>query len=507
VLGLFITAAVSASSQSGALTGEESRGKQILGNEIVALLGKDATEVPASVLSCASCHGRDGRGKPEGGVKPSDITWETLTRPYSSAIPGRRRHPPYSERALRRAISMGIDSGGNRLDPVMPRYRMSIRDMADLTAYIKRLGSTPEPGITQNEIRIGAFVLERDESDDVARALKAALAAYFEEVNKQGGIHHRKLALVVPDPAPDAADPAVAFRNFIETQAPFTLTASILSPDEHRIAAIADEKEVPVVGALATCPQTGFPLNRYVFYLYGGISSQVASLAAFATMKFPARSKSAVIVDRSPGSRQALEAVRGQLEKAGWSPPIERASPPDGNIAGLIKELSDTGVQAIFLLVAPGASEPVFRQSAGAGWTPAFLIPGSLGSATLLNAPDAFDGKVHIAYPTLPADHDPAAMAEYRWLAQTHRLPAQGAVTQLAALSSAKILVEALKRAGRDVTREKLIEALEGFYSFRTGLTPAVTFGANRRLGADGAYIVSIDVKNSGRRPEWVEPR
>jgi len=50
-----------------------------------------------------------------------------------------------------------------------------------------------------------------------------------------------------------------------------------------------------------------------------------------------------------------------------------------------------------------------------------------------------------------------------------------------------------LKRAGRDLSREKLITALEGLYEYNTGVTPSITFGPNRRVGAMGAYVLSID--------------
>ena len=72
----------------------------------------------------------------------------------------------------------------------------------------------------------------------------------------------------------------------------------------------------------------------------------------------------------------------------------------------------------------------------------------------------------------------------------------------LSAFSAAKILVEGLKRAGREVSREKLIETLEGLSGYVTGLTPAVTYGPNRRIGAMGAYVVTIDLE----KREFVPP-
>ena len=40
-----------------------------------------------------------------------------------------------------------------------------------------------------------------------------------------------------------------------------------------------------------------------------------------------------------------------------------------------------------------------------------------------------------------------------------------------------------------------MIQALEGFYNYQTGLTPPITYGPNRRVGAAGAYVVMVDLK------------
>ncbi|MEE8350344.1 MAG: hypothetical protein V3R94_12285 [Acidobacteriota bacterium] len=62
-------------------TPQEKRGREIYlkgtspsGGEITALFGQADLQVPASVMPCVNCHGRDGRGRPEGGVTPSNLT-------------------------------------------------------------------------------------------------------------------------------------------------------------------------------------------------------------------------------------------------------------------------------------------------------------------------------------------------------------------------------------------------------------------------------------------------
>ena len=46
---------------------------------------------------------------------------------------------------------------------------------------------------------------------------------------------------------------------------------------------------------------------------------------------------------------------------------------------------------------------------------------------------------------------------------------------------------------------------LEKLYQFETGLTPPLTYTANRRIGARGAYILGPETLEDGRLPETVE--
>src|SRR5689334_16962986 len=104
------------------LTPEQIRGKQIYtrgtspsGKEILAYLGESSIEMPGSAMPCANCHGLDGKGKPEGGVTPSNLTWEVLSKPYGIKHTDGRQHAPYTERGLELAITRGTDPAGNRL--------------------------------------------------------------------------------------------------------------------------------------------------------------------------------------------------------------------------------------------------------------------------------------------------------------------------------------------------------------------------------------------------------
>ena len=77
------------------LTPREQAGKRIYlagespsGGEIVVKLGRDGSTLPGTVAPCGSCHGADGQGRPEGGVRPSAVRWSDLSTPYGHTHPG-----------------------------------------------------------------------------------------------------------------------------------------------------------------------------------------------------------------------------------------------------------------------------------------------------------------------------------------------------------------------------------------------------------------------------------
>jgi mono/diheme cytochrome c family protein len=82
--------------------------------------------------ACAACHRVDGSGGmrlPDGAVS-ADLRRRSL-------VTG--QHHPYDLRLLERAISTGVDNDGKPLDPVMPRWQLSQRDLHDVAAYVLTL--------------------------------------------------------------------------------------------------------------------------------------------------------------------------------------------------------------------------------------------------------------------------------------------------------------------------------------------------------------------------------
>jgi ABC-type branched-subunit amino acid transport system substrate-binding protein len=486
-----------------ALTPAESRGKQIYvqgksasSREILAYLGASSIEVPGSALPCANCHGLDGRGKPEGGVNPSDLRWESLTKPYGLANANGRKHPPYTERALELAITRGTDPAGNKLPVVMPRYQMSPEDLSDLIVYLKRLGKYLDPGISEGKIVIGTALPSRGPLAEMGQAVKAVTIAYFDELNSQGGIYNRKFEVKFAETGDTPAATRANVERLIKEEKIFAMTAAFIAGSEKEIVPLMAQQEVPLIGPLTLYPQTDFPLNRQVFYLLSGIDGQARAMIHFAAKKPELRAQHfSVVFHQSEINLRIVSAIKDQSKSDGLSEPqaLDYAA-GRFDVAETIKQLRQTSSEFVVFL---GASEDALTFMTAADkshWYPTIFFPSAGGGKEIFGAPIGFNGKLFFSFPTSPADQSVEGMKEFRALVDKYKLPTHHVAAQISAYSAAKILVEALKRTGKDVSREKLIQALEGLYEYRTGLTPAITYGPNRRVGAMGAYIVAVDL-------------
>lgn len=489
------------SQQERPLTPAERRGKAIYfrgetssKGEVTAIIGD--IDVPASTVTCAGCHGRRGEGKTEGGVTAGNLTWSNLIKPYGHTHPTGRKHGPFTESSFAMALVRGVDPAGNDLAVAMPRYRLSIEDMSDLIAYVKRLEFDRDPGLTAESIDIGVPLPTTAALAETVQAIRQVLTAYFDELNAQGGIYNRKIKLHFTESS--AAELSSSLRATTTKNPVFAFVGGLSAGVDKELSGLAREGEVPFIGPTTLLPFTEQPPNRYVFYLLPGVSEQAAALVNFADQQLGLKKqRSAVLFPTSELQTAAAEAALARAKQVGWND-VERSSHAGGSFDAnaVAQRLKAEGTAAVFIFGSGNEVESFVRAASALEWTPHVLSLGVLASRDLaVNLPPSFTKKIFLSFPTVPGDVTAAGMSEYRALTEKYKLQSRHTAAQLAALAAAKTFVEALKRAGADLSREQLITALESLYDYETGLTPKLIFGPNRRIGAAGAYIVTINAE------------
>lgn len=506
---IFAVLLAAGDARAAALTAKEQAGKRIYlhgespgGGGINAQIGD--TTLPGSAVACASCHGEDGLGRPEGGVVPSITTWSYLTKRYGHVHEDGRRHPAYTEETLARAIAGGVDPAGNALDPSMPLYSMSRADMESLLAYLRRLEHDRDPGIGPRSIRVGTVLPGGERLGGIGRAIRQVLSAQFARLNEAGGVNGRRLDLVTSEHDGSRQSCIAAARRLIEEERVFVLVSGFCPSAEGALAALAEREKVPLLGPLTPFTrQAGELPDRYVFYVLPGVREQARALVDHGADELAPNSPAAIV----HASREPLaEAARAALEQArarGWTS-VDAISYPGGAVdAELVSDLKQRGVEVVVFLGNDVGLSSFARAADALAWAPRVLLSISLAARAAADAPPPLRDRILLAYSTLPSDERPVAREHVVRASagpgDTHR------AARVSAYTAAALLVEGLRRSGRHLSRERLVDKVEALHAFVPGLVPPLTYNANRRVGALGAYVVALDRDGGGFRPlRWV---
>jgi ABC-type branched-subunit amino acid transport system substrate-binding protein len=501
--------ALLAASAAGAieLTPQELAGKRLYregvgasGASVAARVGIDASPIPGSAVPCANCHGADGLGRPEGAVVPSVITWSELTKPYGHLHERGRRHPPFDVEHLGRAVTEGVDPAGNRLDRTMPRYALGREDIDNLAAYLKRLEHDADRGVHADRVRVGTLLPLAGPLGETGRQVQRVLAAYFDELNEAGGLYGRRVELVEVEHGRDRAETLARAKSLVAAGDVVALVAPIVPGADEELARLADAQRLPVVAPLGASDAAG--PARYTFHVQSGVREQVRTLVAYAAGAFTIAGRPVtVIVPDDPARARLADALAAQCEEERCGRVVmHRHAPGAFDADAALTAHANGGAPVVFFLGDDADLAAFLRAADARGAYTHVLVPGPLGARAAAQAPAGFDGRILLAYPNAPG----AALTPgnaLQALRARHALPDTALAAQASAYAAAALLTEGLRRSGKDVSREKLVGALESLRSFDVAATPPVSFGPGRRIGALGGYVVALDRGRGGFRP------
>jgi len=497
-------------SGAAALEPAQERGRQIYhqgsspaGRDIEAVIGDEGVTLPASAVPCSSCHGPDGLGREEGGLVPPDIRWSHLSKNYGHVHDNGRRHPAFDGESVARLLRTGVDPADNRLDRSMPLYRMADEDMADLVAYLQFLERDVDPGVAPDRVQVATLLPLAGPAGRLGQAMAQVMHAHFQDVNAKGGVFGRRIELLT---VPFAASPEATLqtlRTAFDKEGIFALVGAYTVGLDDALLEMLRDSRVPLVGPFTLDPGDGFT-DAAAFYMYPGFDEQARALVDKALIEASARTAPLVIVGPE-GARvdHLVAAVTDQLgDRTVAEPVVARYAPGTMDAVALAAKVYESGSDAVFFFGArPDLDALLEALAAGEAQGPRVYLLSSFVGAPLFEAPAAFHYRLFLDYPTFSSDITAEGRAAYMKLAERAALPRDHVQAQIAAFAAARLLVEGLRRAGRELSRAHLVEGLEALYDFRTGLTPPLTYGPNRRIGARGAHVVAVDLLKKAYDP------
>jgi ABC-type branched-subunit amino acid transport system substrate-binding protein len=480
----FLFAALVSSACAEDLSDAALRGKQVYhagesasGRPIKVFVSRGAAPIPAAILPCSGCHGEDGEGRPEGGVVPSDITWQVLTKEYGHEHDYGRTHPAFDAMSIAAAVTHGTDPAGNELDFAMPRYAMHTNDMADLIAYMRQIADDSDPGIDDQSIRVASLLPASGRRAPDGEAMRQVMTASINDINDAGGIHGRKLELVVIEGGEDLSN-------------------------------LAEEFELPMVGPATRMPRPGDGLSRFSFYLLGGLAEQAAILGKRLAAERNTNLSSLAVVrpQGEPYERAEASLLEGFGSPVDADPITLVYQPPYLDIRATVDSLIESKAEQILFLGSASQLKRLATEARSRGIEPDLLLPGVFAGREMFDIDPEYSGRLLVGYSTTPADHTVEGVREFELLHERHEFGYQRSASQISAFVAVQVLAEGLKRAGKNLSREKLVHALEGLTDYRSGLMPPISFNHSRRIGALGGYVLPIDAtaKGFGEPGDWI---
>jgi len=325
---------------------------------------------------------------------------------------------------------------------------------------------------------------------EVVEACRHVLAAYFEDLAKRGGIYGRRVDLRFFELPKEPDAQAKALRSWLVSEDIFALAASFLSGSDAQVAPVLSELRIPLIGAVSSSPLPTTS-NSYIFYLDGGILSQAEKLADFVLNGgVPVSHRILTIfVSGTPEESRVAEEISRKMKAAKWMVELLPESPS----ATSPKSVSD----AFLVLTSNVGQSPILQGTESR--SSVVLVPGLLLAPEVLSLPFVRGARLFTAYPILPSDYSQDSLNFYKDLARIYHLDTSHFAAQVVVLCAGRILIEALQRAGRDLTRQSFLEAVDSLHQFETGWSPPVTFGPQKHIGIPGAHVVELGAQAEPR--------
>jgi len=371
------------------------------------------------------------------------------------------------------------------------------------------LAQTQE-GITATEILACAYQPMTGNESSYFRMGKGA-DAWFKYVNDNGGINGRKVNFVMVD---DKYDPAVTtsvVKRFIERDHCFAIVAPLGSAPTAAVVEYVASQNVPLVG-----PGTGaakvleYP-SKWVFPLYPSYKVEGQQLVRFAKEVFNAKTV-AVLYQNDPSGKTHLEGINSVLDKYGVKVVSAQGyTPKEIDVSAQVVAMKDANPDAVICSCAPEPAAKFYTERKKLGWNVPVVnvFFGKSPKVPELAGKDAVEG---IYFTTIFRDFDSPApqIQQAKEILKKYYPQEDPDPIHLWGFASAQVFTEAMKRMGKDnITRDRLVETLEGMKDWKGSVVPDITIGKGNApehfIVKDMSYVVYKNGKFQEFTPPWAK--
>jgi len=352
-----------------------------------------------------------------------------------------------------------------------------------------------EPGITADKIVIGQAAGFTGSVAGTVKELTAGAQLYFDHVNARGGVHGRKIVLESMDDGFDPKRSPDVFKKLIEEKQVFAMFLSRGTPTNEAAYPVLEAAKVPLIGPSTGAMSMYNPPRKYLFPVRASYQSETFKIVPQLVNMGMTRI-ALLYVDDSFG-KDGLTGVQQAMKEAKLTP-VAVVSHQRGStkLEEAVAAIAKADPQAVIMVTLADAGVAFVKQMKAAGKSPMFLtLSNNSSNAFIKNLGIDGHGLAVSQVSPYPFSGSEPLTREFLGLMKDKKDVAPS-YSSMEGFIAAKVLVEGLRRAGKQPTREKLIAGLESMKAYDLGGVD-VTYGPNLRTGT--SYIDLTIIGKTGK--------
>jgi ABC-type branched-subunit amino acid transport system substrate-binding protein len=357
-------------------------------------------------------------------------------------------------------------------------------------------------GITADTIVFGQPAVLNGPASALGQGMRVGLNAAFEEANRKGGVHGRKLKLVSEDDGYEPDKSIAAVKKLIEQEKVFALIGPVGTPTANAAQPVAQAAKVPYIGPFTGAGFLRDPARDNVINIRASYDAETEAWVKHLTEDLKI-TKIAIFYQDDAFGRAGLSGFKKAMDKRGMK--IHAEATFERNtvaVKSALLALKRAEPEAVVMVGPYKPCAEFIKLARKVDFNPAFVNISFVGANALAKELGP-DGKGVIVSQVVPFPWDASlkVVADYHAaLKAVDSAESPGFVT-LEGYLVGRLVIAALDKAGKDVTRESLLKTIRETGKFDIGGLP-MTFSATKNEGLDKVFMTVIQPDGSFKAVE-----
>ncbi len=319
------------------------------------------------------------------------------------------------------------------------------------------------PGVTDTQILIGSHLPLSGLAAAWGVDLKVGMEAYMDYVNEQGGVHGRRIKLIVYDSEYTGPAAAEATRKLVEQDEVFAMMGGLGSAAHSAVWKYLEERGVPDMFILSGNAKWTEPVVKSRFGIIADYVTEGRVLGQYIADNIAGK-KLGIIAQNDDLGREGEEGLRLGVADADMEVVVEYYEPTDPDLTAQVQRLRKKNVDVIAAYTMPPQAGSVIKAARETlNWDVPIVLTGvdAIEVVALLGGLDNVEGVVSVMFAHQAFETDVPGIARLREILEQYAPEVEPSNLSVFGAGVAEAMVHILEENGPDLTRESFLDTAE----------------------------------------------